>query len=147
MIPTALDPTPGGGAAGGVLPLEDRDSVVVFSRASLVRVDSVAIRGYVKRPGTYPFAEGMTLEDLILAAEGFTAGANTLTAELARLPGVDARSDTAAALYRVPLAGDDGGDATRPPGVAPAPAWRPAAGQVRLQPGDRVFVRQAPGFA
>jgi polysaccharide export outer membrane protein len=146
MIPTALDPG-AGAAAGGTLPLEDRDSVVVYSRADLVAVDSVAIRGYVKQPGTYPYAEGMTLEDLILAARGFTAGANTLAAELARLPGVDARSDTAAALFRVPLAGADDGDPSRRPGTAPAPEWQPAAEQVRLQPGDRVFVRQAPGFA
>ena len=129
MIPAALATTPEGGAAGPAIRLADRDSVVVFSRAKLASVDSVGILGFVKEPGTFAYAQGMTVADLVLAAGGFRPGAETVEAELARMPPPGARSDTAAAVYRVPLLDTA------------------AAGAVELQPGDRVFVRQAPGYA
>lgn len=131
LIPAALEFGTEGETSGRDLRLADRDSVVIFSRAEMSAVDSVGIMGFVKEPGTFPYAEGMTAEDLVLAAGGFSPGANTLQAELARMPPSAARSDTAAAVYRVPLHLGVDSDAPQP----------------RLQPGDRVFIRQAPGYA
>ena len=142
LIPTSLEGAPGDPPPASLLPLEDRDSVVVFSRSDLVATDSVGIRGFVKRPGVYRFVEGMTLEDLILAADGFTTGANTVAAELARVAAGEADREARSTVFSVPL--DIRTESL--PGAAPVPDWRPAAGQVRLQPGDRVFIRQAAGY-
>jgi hypothetical protein len=66
------------------VPLEDRDSVVVFGTDSLMVAEYVAVEGYVKEPGRYRFALGMTPEDLILAAGGFLEAANTAEVEISR---------------------------------------------------------------
>lgn len=65
--------------------LVDRDEVIVFSQAALVRNDSVGIFGFVSQPGYYPFMPGMTAGDLVLLAGGFLPGAVTTEAEIARL--------------------------------------------------------------
>ena len=122
--------------------LADNDSIVVLSRGAL-RVDEfVTIKGFVKQPDTYALAHGMTLRDLILAADGFTEGADVVEAEISRLPDPLKRTDTTAYVIRVPLTntakGSTDGD--------PLARWLPEAGEVVLQPGDRVFVRRAPGY-
>ena len=83
--------------------LADRDSIVIYSRAELRNARFVNIEGFVKNPGTYPLAEGMTLKDLVLTAGGFTYGAYVVEAEVAREPEslLDAR--TPAPVFRVPL--------------------------------------------
>ena len=141
--------------AGGGIELADRDSVVVFSRSGLRTPRHVSISGFVKRPGTYELSEGMTVQDLVLAAGGFVEGADVTTAELARLPEPWKRTDQIAIVRRVPLrplspdtAGlplraasppDDGGDPY-------LPEWWPHPGEVVLEHGDRVFIRRAPGY-
>lgn len=129
--------------------LEDRDSVVIYSRETLRNPEVVAIEGEVKRPGNYPLSAGMTLEDLVLAAGGFTEAAYQLEADVARrMVGVE-RSDTTARMFRVGLAAA-GGDGEAGDNGAPAsgdpPYWPPSAAEFELQNGDRVFIRQSPGF-
>lgn len=93
------------GAPGRDFLLADRDSIVIYSRAQLRNERFVSIDGFVKYPGHYPLAEGMTVRDLILAAGGFTEGADTRVAEIARLPDTSVRSDTTAVIFQVPLGG------------------------------------------
>ncbi len=124
--------------------LADRDSVVIYSREHLRTPRYVHIAGYVKNPGTYSLAGGMTLEDLILTAGGFTDGAFTTSAEVARAPADTALTDTAAVVLNVPLAGGPALDAAATPERG-MPAWRPDPSEFRLQHGDRVFIRKAPG--
>ncbi|MFW6080185.1 MAG: SLBB domain-containing protein, partial [Gemmatimonadota bacterium] len=144
--------------------LADRDSIVILSRDELRNEALVTIDGFVKDPGSYPLAEGMTLEDLILAAGGFTRGAYVLEAEVARLPDPLVRTDTTAHVFRVPLsalaepadpepAGDDplayAPDAADSVFADPAAAvrgWRPSADELGLRHGDHVFIRKAPGY-
>jgi polysaccharide biosynthesis/export protein len=123
--------------------LADNDSIVILSRTELNTPEFVSISGYVKTPETYTFAEGMTLQDLILAAGGFTSGAYVLEAEISRLPDPMVRTDVTAHVYRVPLAanGAVNGGADR------LPDWVPAADDFELRHGDRIFVRRAPGYA
>lgn len=66
---------------------------LVLKREDVVRISSiyeiqneryVQILGEVKRPGTYPYAEGMTPEELILMAGGLQESADTKDVEIAR---------------------------------------------------------------
>ena len=128
------------------VPLEDRDSVVVFGTDSLLVAEYVAVEGYVKNPGRYRLASGMTAEDLILAAGGFQEAANTSEVEIARLKTSVARGDTVAIRVNVQL----GGAVPNPTsltmsGSAGGGNLSPASAFV-LRHEDRVFVRRLPGF-
>jgi protein involved in polysaccharide export with SLBB domain len=129
---------------GAAVALVDRDSVVVLSREELTNAQTVEIEGYVKEPGEYTLAQGMTLKDLILAARGFEFGAYVLEAEISRIPNPLTRSDTTAEIVRIALDApaavfENGGDG----GI---PIWAPDSAEFPLRHGDRVFVRKAPGF-
>jgi polysaccharide biosynthesis/export protein len=132
------------------IPLLDNDSIVVLSRIDLLTPEFVVISGFVKQPDTYTLARGMTLKDLILAAGGFERGAYVLEAELSRMPDPLQRGDTTAFVMRVPLvsaddrpSSDNGFAGT---GSDSLPNWMPAADDVELVHGDRVFIRRAPGY-
>jgi protein involved in polysaccharide export with SLBB domain len=129
------------------VPLSDQDSVIVFSRGTLTNPQSVSIDGFVKEPGTYALADGMTLKDLILLAGGFVHGAYLVEAEVSRQTDPLVRTDTTAIVRRYRLDGSTDGDmsksSARPTDV---PAWYPAADDVTLTHGDRVFIRRAPGY-
>jgi protein involved in polysaccharide export with SLBB domain len=132
--------------AGNVtpVPLLDRDSVVVLSREDLTNAQTVTIEGYVKEPGEYTLAQGMTLKDLILAARGFEFGAYVLEAEVSRIPNPLQRTDTTARIERIPL---DAPSAVFENGAdAGIPIWAPDSAEFPLRHGDRVFIRKAPGF-
>ncbi|QQS05385.1 MAG: SLBB domain-containing protein [Fibrobacterota bacterium] len=55
--------------------LQNGDSLFVFDRTELALHDSVRISGAVRRPGYYPWREGMTAKDLILMSGGGIWGA------------------------------------------------------------------------
>ena len=129
-------------SAGGTDPiLADGDSVVVLSRVELANPSFVSIDGFVKTPGEYGFADGMTLRDLVLAADGFIPGANVAEAEVSRLTNPFSRTDTTAILVRVPLGAD-----TTDLGYLGAGEWPPNTPDLTLERGDRVIIRRAPGY-
>ena len=73
--------------------LEGRQEDVVLQREDVIRISSIydiqneryiQILGEVKRPGTYPYAAGMTPEELILIAGGLQESANIKDIEIAR---------------------------------------------------------------
>uniref|UniRef100_UPI0040474BE3 SLBB domain-containing protein n=1 Tax=Algoriphagus sp. TaxID=1872435 RepID=UPI0040474BE3 len=73
--------------------LEGRQEDVVLQREDVIRISSIydvqneryiQILGEVKRPGTYPYAAGMTPEELILTAGGLQESANLNDIEIAR---------------------------------------------------------------
>jgi protein involved in polysaccharide export with SLBB domain len=73
--------------------LEGRQADLVLQREDVIRVSSIydiqneryiQILGEVKRPGTYPYAAGMTPEELILIAGGLQESANIKDIEIAR---------------------------------------------------------------
>jgi polysaccharide export outer membrane protein len=146
LLRVSLETNAQGGRAQD-LPLQDRDSVVVFATDSLLVDEYVAVEGMVKQPGRYRLAAGMTVEDLILAAGGFAEGANTAEAEVARLNPSAQRGDTVAIPTSVRLAGaipDASGLVRRVNGESASGA--PQASQFVLRHEDRVFVRRNPGF-
>lgn len=147
LVAASLEVDGAGNPAGPDVALADRDSVIVYSRAELIVPDSVEIAGYVKNPGRYPLAAGMSVQDLVLAAGGFTEGANLVAAELARLRDPTSRTDTVALVYRVPLADSAAAaEAARIGADRMLPTWTETAEEVALQPSDRVMVGQAPGW-
>lgn len=73
--------------------LDGRQEDVVLQREDVIRISSIydvqneryiQILGEVKRPGTYPYAAGMTTEELILIAGGLQESANIKDIEIAR---------------------------------------------------------------
>lgn len=127
--------------------LQEDDEITVYSLTEFRPDRYVAIGGSVRRSGQYPWREGMTLRDLVLAAGGLRAGAYLREAEVARVP-EDRRGGRTAVSVRVPLDSSYIGDYV--PGVAyPGPlgeataAGRSAA-EVTLQPYDNVLIMQQP---
>ncbi len=64
--------------------LQRDDSVYIASVLTMKEKDSVYISGQVISPNSYPFAEGMTLKDLILLANGFNHKANIAEVDVYR---------------------------------------------------------------
>lgn len=67
------------------IPLFREDSVVIQSRADMVSQMSISVGGNVRKPGSILYRKGMTLEDAILLAGGFTNDAATHKVEISRL--------------------------------------------------------------
>ena len=65
-------------------PLEEEDIVRIYSFEEMRTDQRVTIDGLVKQPGTFPMAEGMTLEDLIMMAGGLVPKAFKVEATIAR---------------------------------------------------------------
>lgn len=66
------------------VPLQREDVVRISSIYDVQNERYIQILGEVKRPGTYPYAEGMTPEELILTAGGLQESANVKDIEIAR---------------------------------------------------------------
>ena len=66
------------------IPLQKEDIVQVYSIFDLRDQYAVSIEGEVRNPGSYPYADSMTLEDLIMQAGGFKVGATPMRIEVAR---------------------------------------------------------------
>lgn len=148
---TARPPGGVGGVGGVVVPplsLLDGDSVAVDSVAALSGQFYVAIAGMVKKPGAYPWRQGMTLRDLVLLARGPVVGADLREAEVARMP-TDRSQGQLATTLRVPLDStylferDSAGRYVGPPGLA-----FPASGaaEVVLEPYDNALILRQPDF-
>jgi len=118
---------------------------VVFSMDSLMVGDSVQVAGLVTNPGRYRYARGMTAEDLILVAGGLVEGALATEAEVSRGRVTLDRRDTLSVAIPIQLSGA----IPRPEILAEGPtAALPslAASDLPLEPGDRLFIRQRPGY-
>jgi protein involved in polysaccharide export with SLBB domain len=128
--------------------LEDRDSIVIYSRLEMRPARTVTITGAVNGPATVPWREGMTLRDLILEARGLASGAWLDSAEIARLP-EDRSQGQLATTIRVPLDStylfdrDSLGRYLGPPGLAFRPSGAP---EVALAPWDNVLIFRQPEF-
>ncbi len=61
------------------------DSVFILSKDSLSDVPTITVAGNVRIPNTFQYREGMSLEDVILMAGGFTNDAATHKVEISRL--------------------------------------------------------------
>jgi protein involved in polysaccharide export with SLBB domain len=130
------------------LELREDDDIQVFALSEFRPVRYVAVSGAVRKPGQYPFREGMTMRDVVLLAGGLQESAFLGEAEVARLPESREGGRTAQTV-RVPLdssylfeRGPDG-RYVGPPGL-PAPSG--PAPEVALRPYDNVLVLQQPNW-
>ncbi len=64
--------------------LQSDDRIVIYSFEELASRSTVSIEGLVKKPGSFRFADRMTVQDLILAAGGLTPDAYKVEAVIAR---------------------------------------------------------------
>lgn len=141
---------PAGIPSATAVELMDQDSVTVFGRAALETPRLVRVEGEVKRPGEFRLSDGMTVEDAILSAGGFTERAQGLEVEVARLQPGFTRRDTVTETLAVSMAGTVpwrvlGRDLVEAADTVPSGSL-PAADQVVLMEGDRVIVRPLPGW-
>jgi protein involved in polysaccharide export with SLBB domain len=142
LLRLATDP-----ALGGLqdLTLLDRDSIVVFSMDSLVVGDSVEVTGMVTNPGRYRYARGMTAEDLILLGGGLVQGALSTEAEISRSRVTLDRRDTLSVAIPIRLSGLIPSPEILENGSSDASPSLSAA-EVPLAAGDRLFIRERPGY-
>jgi protein involved in polysaccharide export with SLBB domain len=122
--------------------IEPLDQVFVFASRSLREQRAVSIGGWVRRPGVYPYVEGMTVRDLVLRAGGLRTGAFLGAADIARVSIGQARSDTITRTFSVALDSSLVFDA-RSAGVADTAS---SGADFPLLNLDAVYVRKAPGF-
>ena len=66
------------------VPLENEDILFIPTAAEHQNLRTLTIQGEVIFPGTYEYAEKMTIEDLILQAGGLTENASTVKVDVAR---------------------------------------------------------------
>jgi protein involved in polysaccharide export with SLBB domain len=118
--------------------LEGRQADVVLQREDVIRISSIydvqneryiQILGEVKRPGTYPYAAGMTPEELILIAGGLQESANIKDIEIARRL-EDSDSGTLSDIITT--------------SINPDLSFNPNA--ISLEPFDQVIVRKRANF-
>ena len=115
--------------------LEEDDVIRIYSYEEMRTPLSVRIDGLVKKPGSFPLAEGMSLEDLIMMAGGLLPEAFRVEAAIARSEKVDS-TDAGALLMttlKVPVSFKD---------YASLPAER----RTLLKADDRVTLRAVPGW-
>lgn len=94
----------------------------------------ITISGEVAKPDAYPYADNMTLEDLIIQAGGLREAASTVRIDVARRiknPSSTMSNDTISRMYTFGL--KNGFVVDGQPGFA-------------LQPYDAVYVRRSPGY-
>lgn len=114
--------------------LRRNDMLVVSSVHELNDRGELTIEGEVARPGTYPYAAGATVEDLIVQAGGLLQGASTSRVEVSRRitdPAATEASDRLSEIYT--LAIDKGLMVGEGSGFT-------------LEPYDVVTIRRSPGY-
>lgn len=109
------------------------DVVLIPSIFDLKESYQIEINGAVRNPGTFKYADNMSLETLIILAGGFKEGATPKRIEIARrIRNTQSLKDTTtlAQIFYVDVEGD----------------LKQSTNQFSLQPFDIVSVRQAPGY-
>jgi protein involved in polysaccharide export with SLBB domain len=123
------------GATTELLLLQEDDDIP-SSLTELHAPRYVAVSGAVRRPGQYPYREGMTMRDLSLLAGGLDPSAQLTDVEIARLP-MRRENGTIATTFRAPI------DSSYVVG-----STLPAIGEteIQLQPYDNVLVFRQPDW-
>ena len=86
--------------------LQDGDQLRIFNHYMIYNEGKVYISGYVKNEGLYKLSTNMTIEDLILKANGFREGAYEYKAVVFRMNQVERSSDSLSQVYEIELTKD-----------------------------------------
>ncbi|MDR0421740.1 MAG: SLBB domain-containing protein [Proteiniphilum sp.] len=115
--------------------LQKNDSLYIPSIHDIEDRGNVTIHGEVARPGSYAYADNMTMEDLILLAGGLKEAASTIRVDVARRlkdPLSVTSSDTIGEMTSFSLKNGFMVDG------------KP---EFTLQPYDEVYIRRSPGYS
>lgn len=124
--------------------LAGKDQDVTLKRNDIIEIQSVndireignlTIAGMVQMPGSYPFAENTTLEDLILQAGGLLEGASTARVDVSRRiddPTATTETQQLSELFSISIEN----------GLAVG-----SGKGFMLKPYDHVVVRKSPGYS
>ncbi|WP_077153596.1 SLBB domain-containing protein [Bacteroides bouchesdurhonensis] len=116
------------------LALQKNDILYIPSIHDLSDRGNITVHGEVAKPDSYPYADNMTLEDLIIQAGGLREAASTVRVDVTRRiknPRSTADNDTIGQMFSFAL--KDGFVIDGQPGFV-------------LQPYDEVYVRRSPGY-
>ena len=114
--------------------LAKNDILYIPSIHDLEDRGDVVIHGEVAKPDSYPYADNMTLEDLVIQAGGLREAASVVRVDVSRRiknPHSTVNSDTIGQIYTFSL--KEGFIVDGTPGFV-------------LQPYDEVYVRRSPGY-
>lgn len=126
------------GILNGTVPdvkLKRNDLLVISSLTDIEDRGTLSIQGQIANPGTYPYADNMTLEDLILQAGGLLDGASTARVDISRRivnPSSATPTEMLSENFSVSIVG----------GLAQG-----VGEGFELRPYDMVIVRRSPGYA
>ena len=116
------------------IPLRKNDVLYIPSIHDLQDMGSVKIWGEVAKVGEYPYADNMTLEDLIITAGGLKESASLVRVDVARrIKDSKSTSSQATIGQNFSFGVKDGFIIEGEPGFV-------------LQPYDQVYVRRSPGY-
>lgn len=115
------------------IPLKRNDVLVISSITDLTLVGDVSIRGMVHNPGSYPYADNLTLEDLIFRAGGLREGASTARVEVARRVNDPTATEQTSVLSEIFTISIENGLSANGKGFI-------------LKPYDDVMIRVSPGY-
>ena len=115
--------------------LRNNDELYIPSIYDTKEYETIQIRGEVADPGTYPYADNTTLEDLVMMAGGLTNGASLVRVDISRRitdqKGLEATNEISK-MYTFSL--KDGFVVDGTPGFI-------------LEPYDEVIVRSSPSYS
>lgn len=114
--------------------LKRNDLLVISSIKEIQDRGQLSIQGHVAHPGTYPFADNTTLEDLILQAGGLLDGASTARVDISRRivnPSSTTPTEQLSENYSISVVG----------GLAQGEGQN-----FIMKPYDVVIVRRSPGY-
>lgn len=114
--------------------LQKNDELYIPSIHDLQDIGTISIFGEIARPGDFPYAENMTLEDVVIQAGGLKESASTVRVDVSRrikdAKGTQ-KSDKISEMFTFAL--KDGFVIDGEPGF-------------KLQPYDQIFVRRSPSY-
>lgn len=110
--------------------LEAGDEIVVYAAEDFTTPQTVAVDGFVKKPGVYAYAANMTLGDLLVQAGGLLEGAYA-RAEIFRLDTASANPGVERQVIQVDIDRE---------------FYRSEAVGIPLKNNDHVFVRKHPDY-
>lgn len=114
--------------------LRNEDVLFIPSREDQLKEQILSIMGEVTYPGIYDYAEGTTLEDLVLQAGGLTNAASTVRVDVnRRIRHSDAKSSSSEIARTFTFSLKEGFIVDGEPGFT-------------LEPFDEVIVRRSPGY-
>jgi len=112
--------------------LNNEDLIKIQSIHDLKEMYTVRVEGEIQVPGSYPYVENMTVEDLIFLADGFKESAARTQVEIARRGDING-SETSSEIITFPINADL--------------TLNSSASNTALRPFDLLTIRRATGYS